>query len=123
MRLVFPYLKKGCSMKNLLKTVAIAALLAALTPLSAKEGSELKGKYYFKKSCKACHVAGQPGKEVTPLSNTQARWKAYFAAGKHNQGKEKLGTGTKLTPEQMNDVLTFLTAHASDSPQPMTCGG
>ena len=107
-------------MRNtLLSLLALAALAA---PLSA-QGSELKGKYYFKKSCKACHVAGQPGKEVTPLVKTQAQWKAYFAAGKHNQGKEKLGTGTTVKPDQMKDIMTFLVAHASDSPQPMTCGG
>ncbi len=107
-------------MRNtLLSLLALAALSA---PLSA-QGSELKGKFFFKKTCKTCHVAGKPGKEVTPLTKTQAQWKAYFAADKHNKGKEKLGTGTDLKPEQMKDVMTFLIQHASDSPQPMTCGG
>lgn len=108
-------------MRNTLMTLAALAALAA--PLSAKAGSELKGKFYFKKSCKPCHVEGQPGKVVTPLVKTQAQWKAYFAANKHKHGTEKLGTGTTLKPEQMKDVMTFLVAHASDSPQPMTCGG
>ena len=107
-------------MRNTLMTLLAMAALAA--PLSA-QGSELKGKFFFKKTCKTCHTAGKPGKEVTPLTKTQAQWKAYFAANKHNKGKEKLGTGTDLKPEQMKDVMTFLVQHASDSPQPMTCGG
>ena len=105
-------------MRTAVPLLALLALLAA--PLAA-EGSDTKGKYLFKKSCKSCHVVGQPGGEVTPLIKTQAQWKTYFAAGKHKKGSEPL---TKVgKPEQMNDIQTFLTAHASDSPQPMTCGG
>ncbi len=85
------------------------------------QGSETKGKFYFKKNCKTCHAKGAAGGEVTPLTKTQAQWKAYFAAGKHNKGAETLGK--YLTPEQLKDAETFLVAHASDSPQPETCGG
>lgn len=105
-------------MRNALKFLAV--LTAITVPLLA-EGSDTKGKYFFKKSCKSCHVAGSAGGEVTPLSKTQAQWKAYFAAGKHKKGAEKLDTLVK--PDQVKDIQTFLTAHASDSPQPMTCGG
>ena len=52
---------------------------------------------------------------------TQAQWKAYFATGKHKKGAEKLDS--VLKPEQVKDVQTFLVNHASDSPQPETCGG
>jgi cytochrome c5 len=104
-------------MRITLTLLAAAALLAA--PLSA-EGSESKGKYFFKKTCKTCHAAGMPAKEVTPLVKTQAQWKAYFATGKHNKGTEPLTKVAK--PEQLKDIQTFVTAHASDSPQPMTCG-
>ena len=106
-------------MRNTLTALAILAALAA--PLAAQEGSDTKGKFYFKKTCKSCHVAGGTAKEVTPLSKTQAQWKAYFAAGKHKKGSEKLDT--VLKPEQVKDVQTFLVNHASDSPQPETCGG
>ena len=105
-------------MRNTLKFLAI--LTAITLPLVA-EGSDTKGKYFFKKSCKSCHVAGAAGKEITPLSKTQMQWKTYFAAGKHKKGSEPLNKVGK--PEQMVDIQTFLTAHASDSPQPMTCGG
>jgi cytochrome c5 len=106
-------------MRNTLKLLAVLTALAV--PLAADGGSDTKGKYFFKKNCKSCHVAGTEGKEVTPLSKTQAQWKAYFAAGKHKKGSEKLDSIVK--PEQIKDIQTFLTNHASDSPQPMTCGG
>ncbi len=98
---------------------AAAAVLAA--PLAAEGGSDTKGKFFFKKTCKSCHASGGSAKEVTPLSKTQAQWKAYFAAGKHNKGTQKLDA--VLKPEQVKDVQTFLVNHASDSPQPETCGG
>ena len=106
-------------MRNTLKLLALIAALAA--PLAAQGGSDTKGKYFFKKSCKSCHVAGAAAKEITPLSKTQAQWKAYFAAGKHKKGAERLDSIVK--PEQVKDVQTFLVNHASDSPQPETCGG
>ena len=106
-------------MRNTLKLLAVIAALAA--PLAAQGGSDTKGKFFFKKSCKSCHAPNSGAKEITPLSKTQAQWKAYFAAGKHNKGAEKLESLVK--PEQVKDVQAFLTNHASDSPQPMTCGG
>ena len=106
-------------MRNALKFLALVTALAV--PLAAEGGSDTKGKFFFKKSCKSCHAAGGSAKEVTPLSKTQAQWKAYFAAGKHKKGAEKLDS--LLKPEQVKDVQTFLTNHASDSPQPETCGG
>ncbi|HEX4845367.1 MAG TPA: cytochrome c [Geothrix sp.] len=106
-------------MRNLLKLIAVTAALSA--SLAAQGGSDTKGKFFFKKTCKSCHASGGSAKEVTPLSKTQAQWKAYFAAGKHKKGAEKLDA--VLKPEQVKDVQTFLVNHASDSPQPETCGG
>jgi mono/diheme cytochrome c family protein len=95
-----------------------------LIPLAARsagqKGNEAKGKFYFKQTCKPCHVKGEKGGEVTPLVKTQAQWESYFAKGKHMKGTEPL---TKyMTPEQLTDALTFLYNHAVDSPQPETCG-
>ncbi len=106
-------------MRNTLRLLALAAALVA--PLAAEGGSDTKGKFFFKKTCKSCHASGGAAKEITPLSKTQAQWKAYFAAGKHKKGAEKLDA--VLKPEQAKDVQTFLVNHASDSPQPETCGG
>jgi mono/diheme cytochrome c family protein len=100
-------------------------LLAALPVLTAQapaKGSDTKGKFYFRKSCKACHVKGGEAAELTPLSKTQAQWRKFFEGGKH--GKAGAPLAPKFgTPEQLLDIKTFLINHASDSPQPETCGG
>ena len=101
--------------------LAAMLVLAPLSSLSAGDkGNETKGKFYFKRSCKTCHVKGEKGGEITPLSKTQAQWQSYFAKGKHMKGTESLSK--YLTPEQLNDALTFVYNHAVDSPQPETCG-
>lgn len=102
----------------------VFAGLLTLIPMNAlpagQKGNEAKGKFYFKQTCKSCHVKGEKGGEITPLSKTQAQWQSYFAKGKHLKGTEPL---TKyMTPEQLNDSLAFLYNHAVDSPQPETCG-
>lgn len=98
----------------------LALLLVALPVFAETKGSDTKGKFYFKKSCKSCHVDGGTAKALTPLSKTQGQWKKFFEAGKHKGEaiSPKLGT-----PEQVLDIKTFLVNHASDSPQPETCGG
>jgi cytochrome c5 len=102
-------------------TATFAVFAAFTAAVAIAGGSETKGKFFFKKNCKTCHVKGAKGGVVTPLTKTQAQWQRYFAAGTHNNETEKLSTF--LTPEQMNDVQTFLVNHAADSPQPETCGG
>ena len=106
---------------RLLPLLTLAAL--AVLPLSAQvKGSDTKGKYYYKKNCKTCHVEGGGAIALTPLSHTQAQWKKIFDAGKH--GREAAPFAPKLvTSEQLLDIKTFLMNHASDSPQPETCGG
>ncbi len=104
----------------LLVFVGLLTLVPLSTSRAGQKGNEAKGKFYFKQTCKSCHVKGEKGGEVTPLVKTQAQWQAYFAKGKHMKGTEPL---TKyMTPEQLNDALTFLYNHAVDSPQPETCG-
>ncbi len=102
----------------------VFALLLALGLFSvlraAQKGSENKGRYYFRQTCKECHSKGAAGGEITPLNRTMAQWRAYFAKGTHNHGKEPL---TKYLPaDQLLDASTFLVQHAADSPQPETCG-
>jgi mono/diheme cytochrome c family protein len=102
----------------------VLAAMLALVPLGSlsagEKGNEAKGKFYFKQTCKPCHVKGEKGGEITPLTKTQAQWQTYFAKGKHLKGTEPL---TKyMQAEQLNDAFTFLYNHAVDSPQPETCG-
>ncbi|MGB7847733.1 MAG: hypothetical protein WBL63_19130 [Candidatus Acidiferrum sp.] len=101
--------------------LASMLVLIPLGSLSAGEkGNETKGKFYFKQTCKPCHVKGEKGGEITPLTKTQAQWQTYFAKGKHMKGTEPLSK--YMQPGQLNDALTFLYNHAVDSPQPETCG-
>jgi mono/diheme cytochrome c family protein len=116
--------KEGRNWEVVTLALLVLAGMLALVPLSSvsagQKGNEAKGKFYFKQTCKPCHVKGEKGGEITPLTKTQAQWEAYFAKGKHLKGTEPL---TKyMTPEQLNDALTFLYNHAVDSPQPETCG-
>jgi hypothetical protein len=105
-------------------TLVVLTAILLLVPLgllsAGQKGNEAKGKFYFKQTCKPCHVKGEKGGEITPLSKTQAQWETYFAKGKHLKGTELLSK--YMTPEQLNDALTFLYNHAVDSPQPETCG-
>ena len=107
-------------------TLAFVALTAVVLAGSfsatqaAQKGSENKGRFYFRQTCKECHTKGAAGGEVTPLNKTMEQWRAYFAKGTHNHGKEPL---TKyLPPDQLLDASAFLINHAADSPQPETCG-
>jgi cytochrome c5 len=115
---------RGFIQHLLIVGAAAAAFIAAIpsvAPVSAApKGSENKGRYYFRSTCKSCHTKGAVGGEITPLNKTQAQWKSYFASSKHARGKEPL---TKLmTEDQLRDVSAFLDAHAADSLQPETCG-
>jgi len=95
----------------------IAGLLIAGT---APKGNEGKGRYYFRQTCKECHVKGAKGGEITPLTKTQAQWRAYFVKAKHAGGAEPLVK--VMTDTQLLDVQTYLVNHAADSLQPETCG-
>jgi mono/diheme cytochrome c family protein len=102
----------------LLIVVAVSGLFSALP--AAPKGSETKGRHFFKDTCRQCHTKGAVGGELTPMNKTMAQWRAYFAAGTHDHGKESL---TKyLPPDQLLDASAFLITHAADSPQPETCG-
>ena len=112
-------------MQRLLNAAFIAVAIIFVFGLlpaarAAQKGSENKGRFYFRQTCKECHTKGAAGGEVTPLNKTMAQWRAYFVKGTHNHGKEPL---TKYLPaDQLLDASTFLTNHAADSPQPETCG-
>ena len=103
--------------------IAVAIILVFglfSTALANQKGSENKGRFYFRQTCKECHTKGAAGGEITPLNKTMAQWRTYFAKGTHNHGKEPLSK--YLPPDQLLDASTFLIDHAADSPQPETCG-
>lgn len=102
----------------LVVAIVISGIFSALP--AAQKGSETKGRHFFKDTCRQCHTKGAVGGELTPMNKTMAQWRAYFAAGTHNHGKEPL---TQYLPaDQLLDSSAFLISHAADSPQPETCG-
>jgi mono/diheme cytochrome c family protein len=104
----------------LICTIAVFSMTWLLSAGSQPKGNEGKGRFFFRQTCKECHTKGAKGGEVTPLTKTQAQWRAYFLRAKHAGGAEPL---TKVMPDaQLLDVQTFLVNHAADSPQPETCG-
>lgn len=103
--------------------LALAIYCVGVVPPAVSAGpkpNETKGRYYFRQTCKSCHTKGATGREITPLSKTQAQWKLYFVTGKHNGRTEPLSK--ILTEDQLRDVQAYLIAHAVGSPQPETCG-
>jgi cytochrome c5 len=103
---------------RILAVVLVTAL--TVTAIAATKGNEGKGRYFFRQTCKECHTKGAVGGEITPLSKTMDQWRKYFAAGKHNHGKESLAK--VMAAEQLTDAQAFLVGHAADSLQPETCG-
>lgn len=112
-------------MLRLTKVILMSTVLVLASGLfsmmnGAQKGSENKGRFYFRQTCKECHTKGATGGEVTPLNKTMEQWRVYFAKGTHNHSKEPLSK--YLPPDQLLDASTFLVNHAADSPQPETCG-
>lgn len=111
------------SAKNAIITLIACLVVTAVALASTTmKGNETKGKFYYKQTCKQCHVKGGAGGELTPLSKTQAQWKAVFAKGKHPKDNQPLLKVEGMDDEKLNDIYTFLYNHAADSPQPETCG-
>ena len=108
-------------MKNTAK-ILICLMIVVFTASSAfavKGGNPKKGKYLYKKHCKACHSADSKGGELTPMSKTMSQWDRLFKKNKHKGGSE---SWDNMKPQELKDVNQFLFNHAADSPSPQTCG-
>ena len=103
-----------------LAALSLAAALSTIATAAAPKGSETKGRNFFRQTCKDCHTKGAKGGEVSPLTKTQAQWRAYFTKSTHSAGSEPLNK--VMSDAQLLDVQTYLINHAADSPQPETCG-
>jgi mono/diheme cytochrome c family protein len=107
-------------MRHTAKLIAVLtlAVLTTSAAFAAEGGNAKKGKYLYKKTCKACHVAGGEGKAMTPLSKTQAQWDRFFIKADPKKGECLKGH----SPQDIKDINQFLYDHAADSDQPETCG-
>ncbi len=103
------------------RTVVMVAGLGSMVIAAAAAGSDTKGKFYFKKSCKTCHAKGAAGGEVTPSDQDPGPVEGLLRGRQAQQGQG--------SPDQAPDARAAARRpdlpdrHASDSPQPETCGG
>ena len=105
--------------KLLLTLIVLTVILSWIgASLAFEPGDERKGKYMFRKTCRACHIDGGTAKALSPNSKTQAQWEKAFEKYEHFKC---VAEWNKLTPEDRNNILTYLHGHAIDSPAPATC--
>ena len=99
--------------------VMLVVVFASTAVFASEGGNSRKGKYLYKKNCKACHVEDAEGGALTPLSKTQKQWDRFFEKDKHKKSPDALN---KFSEQDLKDVNQFLYDHAVDSDQPETCG-
>jgi mono/diheme cytochrome c family protein len=86
--------------------------------LAEDTGNARKGKYLFRKNCRTCHGEGGSGKELSPISKTQAQWEAVFKSIDELQCSAEW---QKLSETDLADMHAHLWGHAYDSPSPAKC--
>lgn len=104
-------------MKRLFVVLLAGMIVAAGLGLAQAEGNWRKGKYLFRKNCRACHTAEGQGGELSPVTFKQAEWKAIFDGDKF-PCKDKW---PQMKPGSMKDIYAHLHGHAADSPSPAKC--
>jgi len=97
----------------------MVVIFTVTSALAVQGGNPKKGKYLYKKHCKACHSADSDGGELTPMSKTMSQWDRLFKKNKHKGGQE---AWDNMKPQELKDINQFLFDHAADSPSPQTCG-
>jgi cytochrome c553 len=86
--------------------------------MAAGKGNARKGKYLYRKSCRACHADGGSAGELSPVSKTQAQWDTVFENLDQLQCQAEWA---KLSEKDRTDIYAHLWGHASDSPAPAKC--
>ncbi len=84
------------------------------------DGNYRKGKYLFRKNCRACHTEAGQAKELSPLSKTMAEWEQAFKP-ETAAGYPCKDEWAKLSESDLNDIYTYLYKHAADSATPAKC--
>jgi hypothetical protein len=98
----------------------VGVLLISLVGISlaAGKGNARKGKYLYRKNCRACHIEGGSAKELSPISKTQAQWQKVFDETNKLACKDQW---VKLSDKDRRDMFAHLHGHAYDSPSPAKC--
>ena len=90
--------------------------------LAGSKGNARKGKYLYRKNCRACHseapTGERPAKPLSPIDKTQAEWEKVFAQCNELPCKD---VWAKLSEKDVADIYAHLHGHAFDSPSPAKC--
>ncbi len=98
--------------------IALAILAGSLGLALAGDGNARKGKYLFRKNCRACHLENGKAKDLSPMDLTQAQWQKTFADPSKLACKDEFA---KLSKDDLNDIMTYMVEGAKDSPTPAKC--
>jgi cytochrome c553 len=98
--------------------LALFVLAGSLGLAMAAEGNSRKGKYLFRKNCRACHVENGQAKDLSPMDLTQAQWKQTFADPAKLKCKDEWA---KLSKQDLSDIEVYMVEGAKDSPTPAKC--
>jgi hypothetical protein len=113
-------MKKG---KKILTITIIAFLIGSFFGIAmaadgfTNDGNDRKGKYLYRKNCRACHD-GSSATALSPNSKTQAQWQRTFEKYERLACVEEW---KKNSQGDLKDIYTYLYDHGYDSPQPATC--
>jgi len=108
-------------LKRILVVLMVLSFLGvgvSLAVAAGGTGNSRKGKYLYRKNCRVCHVENGKAKELSPISKTQAQWKATFADAKKLPCAD---SWAKLSDKDLADIYAYLWGHAKDSPSPAKC--
>lgn len=105
----------------ILVTILISFCFVGLSIAEEKKGNARKGKYLFRKNCRACHRDGGKAQPMGPYDKKVNEWKGLFAKDKHKEYKCK-DEWEKLSEQDLCDILKYLIDGAVDSPVPRGCG-
>ena len=99
--------------------IVVMFLLVSIGIVMAEgEGNSRKGKYLYRKNCRTCHSEDGPATDLSPVSKTQAEWKAIF---ENSEGVECKAEWEKRSDKDRQDIYAYLHGHAFDSPSPAKC--
>ena len=106
--------------KKTASVLIVLSLIVSFAGLAMAEGkgNARKGKYLFRKNCRACHGGDGSATELSPISKTQAQWEEVFTASDQLQCTAEW---QKLSEKDLTDVHAYLWGHAYDSPSPAKC--
>ena len=115
---------EGNNMKKIFGCVLMGTLVFVFLGSAMAGGNYRKGKYLFRKNCRACHMenatGGQQAKVLEPSTYTMTEWTAAFAPEKADTYPCK-AEWEKATPKGIRDIHSYLYKFAKDSPTPAKC--